>query len=60
VRTPRSVQAALQQLSRSRFFADLAMRALVFDLKQVRSYLTDPVLRAAARARVADLINADT
>lgn len=52
VRTPRSVQAALRQLSRSRFFANVALRAMVFDLKQVRRYLTDPDLREQARARV--------
>ncbi|MEV5896700.1 hypothetical protein [Nonomuraea fuscirosea] len=59
-RTPRSVQAALRALSASRFFADLALRALVFDLKQVRRYLTDPDLRWQARDRVMALIGADT
>ncbi|MGW2213504.1 hypothetical protein ACWCSD_00825 [Nonomuraea sp. NPDC001684] len=59
-RTPRSVQAALRALQTSRFFADLALRALVFDLKQVRRYLTDPRLRQAARDRVAALIGPDT
>jgi transposase-like protein len=60
VRTPRSVQAALRQLSRSRFFADIALRAMVFDLKQVRRYLTDPHLRQQARARVRASIGPDT
>ena len=59
-RTSGSVQAALRALSRSRFFGGLALRTLVFDLKQVRRYLTDPQLRAAARARVTGLIDADT
>jgi hypothetical protein len=59
-RTPGSVQAALQALSRSKFFGGLALRTLVFDLKQVRRYLTDPELRAGARARVTDLIGSDT
>ncbi|MGN9846117.1 hypothetical protein ACTMTI_49190 [Nonomuraea sp. H19] len=59
-RTPRSVQAALRALQTSRFFADLALRALVFDLKQVRRYLTDPQLRQAARDRVTALIGPDT
>ncbi len=49
-RVPGSVQAALRQLSRSRFFAGIATRALVFDLKQVHRYLADPELRAAARS----------
>ncbi|MDQ1250394.1 MAG: hypothetical protein QG597_4773, partial [Actinomycetota bacterium] len=60
VGTPGSVQAALRALSRSRFFAGLALRTLVFDLKQVARYLTDPTLRAAARARVTALIGPDT
>jgi hypothetical protein len=59
-RAPGSVQAALRALSHSKFFGGLALRALVFDLKQVRRYLTDPELRAAARARVTDLIGSDT
>jgi hypothetical protein len=59
-RTPRSVQAALRALQTPRFFADLALRALVFDLKQVRRYLTDSQLRHAARDRVAALIGPDT
>ena len=59
-RTPGSVQAALRALSHSKFFGGLALRTLVFDLKQVRRYLTDPELRAAARSRVTDLIGPDT
>ncbi|MFI1414969.1 hypothetical protein ACH4Y0_34315 [Streptomyces sp. NPDC020707] len=57
---PRSVQAALRALSGSRFFAGVALRAMVFDLKQVSRYLTDPDLRAAALARVTDRIGDDT
>jgi hypothetical protein len=60
VRTPAAVQAALRALSRSRFFAGLALRAMVFDLKQVRTYLTDEKVRDAARGRVAALISDDT
>jgi hypothetical protein len=60
VRVPQSAQAGLRALSRSRFFAGVAMRSLIADLKQVRRYLTDPGLRAAARARVSALIGADT
>ena len=59
-RTPGSVQAALRALSHSKFFGGLALRTLIFDLKQVRRYLTDPGLRAAARARVTTLIGPDT
>ncbi|WP_181359185.1 hypothetical protein [Streptomyces sporangiiformans] len=60
VSTPRSVQAGLLALSGSRFFAGVALRAIVFALKQVHGYLTDPDLRAQATARVADQIREDT
>jgi hypothetical protein len=60
VRVPGSVQAALRQLSRSRFFGGLALRAMVFDLKQVRRYMQDRQLREAARAVVGKLITAET
>ncbi|MHB9856612.1 hypothetical protein ACSYGO_46300 [Streptomyces krungchingensis] len=60
VSTPRSVQAALRALSGSRFFAGVALRAMVFDLKQVNRYLTDPDLRAQALARVVAAIREDT
>lgn len=60
VRVPRSVQAALRALSSSRFFSNVALRSMVFDLKQVRRYLTEPELRLAARERVASLIDTDT
>lgn len=59
-RSPRAVQTALRVLQHSRFFADLSLRALVFDLKQVRRYLTDDALRSAARARVEEAIGPDT
>jgi hypothetical protein len=60
VRTPRSVQRALNALSGSRFFAGLAERALVFDLKQVRRYLQDKSIRVSARERLAAVIGSDT
>ncbi|MDI5968571.1 hypothetical protein POF50_004280 [Streptomyces sp. SL13] len=59
-RTPRSVQAALRALGNCGFFADLALRALVFDLKQVSRYLTDDALRQAAIDRVTARIGPDT
>ena len=59
-RTPRSVQAALRALSNSTFFSNLALRSLVFDLKQVRLYLTDDRLRKEAVQRVTALIDEDT
>ncbi|MEU6065875.1 MULTISPECIES: hypothetical protein [Streptomyces] len=59
-RSPRAVQTALRVLQRSRFFADVSLRALVFDLKQVRRYLLDEGLREAARGRVEEAIGPDT
>jgi hypothetical protein len=59
-RSPRAVQTALRVLQHSRFFAGLTLRGLVFDLKQVRRYLTDEELRAAARGRVTEAIGPDT
>ncbi|MFI6724985.1 hypothetical protein [Streptomyces atratus] len=59
-RSPRAAQTALRALQRSRFFADVSLRALIFDLKQVRRYLLDPDLRTAARRRVQERIGPDT
>ncbi|MFF1915680.1 hypothetical protein ACFVYE_29630 [Streptomyces sp. NPDC058239] len=59
-RSPRAAQTALRALQRSRFFADVSLRALVFDLKQVRRYLLDDDLRTAARERVQEQIGPDT
>jgi hypothetical protein len=58
--TPRSIQRALDALSNSRFFAGLAERTLIFDLKQVREYFRDPTLRYAAREQVARVVDNDT
>ncbi|MFK0127095.1 hypothetical protein ACIQSP_27765 [Streptomyces nigra] len=60
VATPGAVQAALLALSGSQFFAGLALRAMIFDLKQVHRYLTDPALRSTARQRVLDAVGNDT
>jgi pimeloyl-ACP methyl ester carboxylesterase len=60
LRTPRSVQAGLLALGHSAFFAGIALRALVFDLKQVRIYLTDDGLRQEVQARIASSVNDDT
>ncbi|MER5928843.1 hypothetical protein [Streptomyces sp. NPDC002054] len=59
-RAPRSVQRALDALSRSRFFSGLALRALVADLRQVRRYLCEPGVRPAVADRVAARIGPDT
>lgn len=59
-RTPRSVQAALRALSGSTFFAGLALRAMVFDLHQVRRYLTEDEVRARVQQQLAEAIGTDT
>lgn len=59
-RTPGSVQAALRALSGSAFFAGLAERAMLFDLQQVRRYMTDPEVRRATQDLVAAEVGVDT
>ncbi|RQS88133.1 hypothetical protein [Burkholderia seminalis] len=60
VRVPSVVQRALNALTNAKFFADIAERALIFDLKQARCYMRDPEIRHAARARVEQVVGADT
>jgi hypothetical protein len=60
VSVPSIVQRALDALSHSRFFAGLAERALIYDLKQVRRYLREPDIRREARASVERAIRSDT
>jgi hypothetical protein len=50
--TPRLVQSALDALSHSAFFAGLAERAFIGDLKQVSAYFHDDALRRAVMQRV--------
>ncbi|XVS61856.1 hypothetical protein ACQPYE_26655 [Actinosynnema sp. CA-299493] len=58
--TPQWVQRGLVQLSNSSFFAGVALRTMVRDLKQVARYLTEPDVRGAARERVTRMLEADT
>ena len=58
-RTPGSVQAALRALSGSAFFAGLAERVMLFDLQQVRRYMTDSVIRQAVQDRVVAAVDED-
>jgi hypothetical protein len=60
VRTPDAVQAALRVLSRSRFFAGVAEHAMIWNLAQVRKYLTEPDVRAGVQERVASAVTSDT
>ncbi|MEU8901186.1 hypothetical protein [Nocardia sp. NPDC048505] len=59
-RTPVPVQAILHQLSKSSFFAGMAMRAVIGDIKQVRRYLFEPGLREQIRDRVRAAITPET
>jgi pimeloyl-ACP methyl ester carboxylesterase len=59
-RTPGSVQAALRALSGSPFFAGLADRAKLFDLQQVRRYMTEPEVRRDVQDRVVAEVGEDT
>ncbi|MYR89215.1 hypothetical protein GTY41_30975 [Streptomyces sp. SID685] len=60
IRTPRAVQTGLRILSQVPYFADVALRAMVFDLKQVRRYLTEPGLREQVWKRLDAAVTADT
>lgn len=59
-RTPSAARRALAALSSSRFLADIAERAFIGSLKQVRSYFCDEAIRAAIQENVAAAIAADT
>jgi hypothetical protein len=54
------IQAALAALSGSRFLAGASERLLIFWLKQVRAYFTQPGIRAAIQQRFAEAVTADT
>lgn len=60
LRYPRAVQAGLRVLSGVPYFADVALRAMVFDLKQVRRYLTEPGVREQVWERLDAAVTADT
>ncbi len=54
------MQRALRALSGSKFFAGVADRALLNDLRQVRLYLADSAIRTAVQERVAAMADDDT
>jgi hypothetical protein len=58
--TPGLVQAGLRALSRSKFFAGMAERALIGSLKQVRRYMSEPDIRIAAQETVDAVVTEDT
>ena len=56
---PQSVQAGLRALSGLAFFAGVAERALLLDLRQVSRYLSDQQVRQAVQGRVAAAVGDD-
>lgn len=56
----RSAHAALRALTTCRFFRGITKRALLFDLRQVRLYLTDKPVRDAVQTRLADAVTSET
>jgi PGAP1-like protein len=60
-RTPTSVQRALRQLAKSRFFNKLGgERAVLFLLKQVREYLHNWEMKQAVQKRVIEKVTPET
>jgi pimeloyl-ACP methyl ester carboxylesterase len=60
LRTPKTVQRALNALSQSRFFAGLTERLIIGFIKQVHAYLTDDSVRAEIQARVERVVGPGT
>jgi hypothetical protein len=60
VRTPKTVQRALNALSQSRFFTGMTERLIIGFIKQVHAYLTDDSLRGEIQARVDRVVGRDT
>ena len=57
---PQGIQRGLNALSRSRFFAGMAERALIGALKQVQAYFRDPAVRQAICGRVEAAVTPET
>jgi pimeloyl-ACP methyl ester carboxylesterase len=60
LRTPRTVQRALNALSQSRFFAEMTEWLIIGFIKQVHAYLTDDLVRAEIQARVERVVGPGT
>ncbi|WP_381802944.1 hypothetical protein [Streptomyces niveus] len=60
LRTPGLVQTGLRVLSRMPYFADVALRAMIADLKQVRRYLLEPGIRERVWDRIDTAVGPDT
>ncbi|MFG5723073.1 hypothetical protein [Streptomyces murinus] len=59
LRTPRTVQRALNALSHSSFFASLTETAMIGSARQVRRYFNEPEVRQAAADRLAQAVTGD-
>ena len=60
-RTPQTVQRALRQLTKSKYFSQLGgERAVLFLLKQVREYLHDLEMKQAIQKRLVEKVTLDT
>jgi pimeloyl-ACP methyl ester carboxylesterase len=60
IRTPYSIQRALDALSHSAFFAGCSEHLMISSARQVRLYLTETRTRQAVRARVTSCVTQDT
>ncbi|MEU3887398.1 hypothetical protein [Streptomyces sp. NPDC029041] len=60
LRTPGLVQTGLRMLSRLPYFADVALRAMIADLKQVRRYLLEAGIRERVWERIDSAVGPDT
>ncbi|MFI6011346.1 hypothetical protein ACIBAG_21435 [Streptomyces sp. NPDC051243] len=60
MRTPDVVQRALNALSHSAFFAGLSERLMIYSVRQVRRYFTEPELRERIRERFASAVTEST
>jgi hypothetical protein len=59
-RTPQIVQRALNALSKSTFWANIAQSMMMGDLRQVSAYMSDPAIGSAIRDLVKGVITDDT
>jgi hypothetical protein len=59
-RAPQFLQRALHALSQASFFAGIAERAMIWDLKQVTRYFTDDSVRDAVKGRIVGKMDPDT
>lgn len=59
-RTPSVIQDTLRQLSRSKFFAGCAEHLLIWNLRQVRLYMSGATIKQSIKARFLQTLSANT